>query len=152
MASDLAHVFDQILQGFDIPTPEQAIKITQSKAAEQVSPLPYSFLTNLAHAALWQDLWLGALAGGRAKSTMQEWKNDFRIPDPSEFESLKERFIEGFRKAREIAASEPFTHKAESDALAKELLTRIAVHGAYHLGQMNLLRRAASPRKTSPKS
>jgi len=41
----------------------------------------------------------------------------------------------------DIAASEPFEHRMKSDAEAIHMLVQIAVHGAYHLGQINLLKR-----------
>lgn len=72
---------------------------------------------------------------------MQEWSNDFRVPEASEWAGLRKEFLDGLAQARAIAASEPFAHKLNSDAEAVETLIRIAVHGAYHCGQMNLLKR-----------
>ncbi len=117
------------------------LKVKREDAANQVDSAPYSLLTNLAHATLWQRFWLEKLSGGRKKSTMKEWKDDFRVPDPEEWEGLRREFIEGLREARRITVSDPFDHRCADDEEAIDTLVKIAVHGAYHCGQMNLLKR-----------
>lgn len=98
----------------------------------------------MAHAVLWQEFWLNKLNGGRKKSSMKEWKDDFRKPAPEELEDLKSRFVSGLRQAADIAASGPFAHKCTDDIDAIDTLLRIAVHGAYHMGQLNLIKRSVS--------
>lgn len=145
--SALPMVFDHILGGYDIPAPEGMLKVKRDAANEQIEPAPYSLATNLAHAVLWQRFWLGKLAGGRKKSNMTEWRDDFRVPEPEEWEGLRREFVKGLKEARRIAASEPFDHKCTDDTEAIDTLTRIAVHGAYHCGQMNLLKRMSRATK-----
>ena len=132
------------MEGWDIPAPGGMLKITEADAFVEVVPIPYAFATNLQHAVLWQRFWLRKIAGGRKKSGMQEWKNDFRVPEPREFKDLRREFLEGLAEARGIAASEP------SDPEVVESLVRIAVHAAYHLGQMNLIKRSVRKAKTPP--
>lgn len=139
MDSSLTALFDQILEGYDIPKPESMLKVKQGDAGQIADSAPYSLLTNLAHATLWQRFWLQKLHGGRKKSNMTEWRDDFRVPDPDEWDGLRREFLAGLREARAIAAGElPFQC---SDEEARDTLLRIAVHGAYHCGQMNLLKR-----------
>lgn len=142
MNTPLVQVFDHILEGYDIPTPEGMLKISEEQAFADLAPIPYSFATNLQHAVLWQRFWLQKLAGGRKKSGMEEWKNDFRTPDRSELKELKREFVDGLAQARSIAATEP------TDPEVVDTLIRIAVHGAYHLGQMNLIKRAVRKAKS----
>lgn len=137
----LALVFTHILEGYDIPAPEGMLKVSKERAAVKHEDIPYSLLTNLAHAVLWQTFWLNKLAGGRKKSNMTEWKDDFRVPDPSEFPELKKQFIEGIKQAKAVAESSPFEHQCDSDDEAIDCLCRIAVHAAYHCGQLSLLKR-----------
>ena len=137
--STLVATFDHILEGYDIPKPEGMLKLKRADAVIDIEPSPYTLLTNLAHATLWQRFWLNKLHGGKKKSTMEEWKNDFRVPAPEEWEPLRREFIEGLKEARSIAKGEaPFECTEEE---AQDTLLRIAVHGAYHCGQMNLLKR-----------
>lgn len=145
----LVKVFDHIIEGADIPTPRGMLRINIDDANDTLPGLPYSVATNLAHAVLWQEFWLKKLAGGPRYSSNNEWKQDFRIPDADEWPDLRQRFVEGLERARAIAASEPFDHQAANDDEAVETLVRIAVHGAYHCGQMNLLKRAHRASKKS---
>jgi uncharacterized damage-inducible protein DinB len=145
--SAVAELFRQIIEGDDIPTPSAVLKIKAADAVRELESLPYSLATNLAHAVLWQRLWLNALRGGKAKSGMAEWKDNFRVPEPSEWDGLRKEFLEGLGEADRIAKSEPFDHQLATDELAVEYLLKIAIHASYHLGQMNLIKR--SVRKSS---
>jgi uncharacterized damage-inducible protein DinB len=151
MATHLAAVFDQILDGWDIPKPEATLKVSEDDAYTDFEPIPYTLATNLHHAVLWQRFWLNKLAGGRRKSGMQEWKNDWRVPDRTEFRALRAEFLEGLAQARQIAASDPLEHSLPTDDEAIETLIQIAVHGAYHLGQINLIKRSAKRARTATK-
>lgn len=135
----LVDFFDQILTGEDIPVPSTMLKIKAEKAAILPEHAPYSVLTNLAHAVLWQELWLQKLHGKRKASGMQEWQNDFRIPEPSEFGALRTRFLDGLAEAREIART--MSHSLDSDEAACHVLLTIGIHASYHLGQMKCLLR-----------
>jgi uncharacterized damage-inducible protein DinB len=143
VSNDLATVFDHILGGFDIPDPASCLRVSAAAANASVEPLPTTIAENLAHAVMWQNFWLGALRGGRSRSGLTEWTQDWRKPEPKEWPGLRAQFIEGLREARRIAASDPMDHQMGSDAEAVGILTRIAVHGAYHLGQINQIKRAA---------
>lgn len=139
--SALVMQFDQILQGWDIPTPAGVLRVREDKRSAVPPGAPYSILTNLAHTVLWQDFWLKKLAGGRRKAGPPEWNHDFRVPDPSEWKPLRGRLLDGLQEARRIAASQPFDHRLPSDEEAVSTLVQILIHVSYHLGQMNLLRR-----------
>lgn len=148
----LVTLFDQLIDGADFSAPEALLKVSRREAAKDLENVPYSLLTNLAHTVLWQSFWLRKMAGGRKRSTMTEWRQDFRVPEPEEWESLRIEFVEGLRAARAYAAGSP--HKCDSDAEATDTLVRIALHAAYHCGQFALLKRmsklvARSDRQTS---
>ena len=104
----------------------------------QLDGAPYSAVTNLAHAVMWQEAWLSALDGVTVSGPTL-WENDFRVPDPSEWPDLRTRFVNGLVTARSIAAGSG--HKMKSDEKARTALLKIAVHGSYHMGQLHLMRR-----------
>lgn len=137
----LVEVFTHIIEGYDIPTPAGMLRIKAEAASVKPDHVPYSLATNLAHALLWQDIWLTKLAGKPLPPQMEVWRNDFRVPAEDEFPGLKKRFLSGLTEAMRIAGSDPFDHQLPSDEEAVETLVRIAVHGAYHVGQMNLIKR-----------
>ena len=141
----LVELFDHIVEGYDIPKPSGLKGVKKADAPVLLDGSPYSILTNLAHAVLWQEAWLSALHGEKVAS-MTLWNDDFRVPDPAEYEDLRTRFVAGLADARAIAAGSP--HKAASDDKARTLLLKIAVHGSYHMGQLNLLRRMLKATKT----
>lgn len=136
-------LFDHIIEGYDIPTPAGVVRISPATACEAITPLPYTFGCNLAHAVMWQNFWLNKLKGGRKSSSMTEWTKDFREPDPNEIPNLKTSFLQGLLEARMMAAQIGSGTLVVSDGEATDTLLRIAVHASYHLGQMNLIKRSA---------
>jgi uncharacterized damage-inducible protein DinB len=138
----LAELFDHIIEGYDAPTPAGMLRVGAADAATKVPGMPYSLATNLRHTVTWQDFWLAKLAGGAQRSGLEQWREDFRPAGEDEWPELRSRFLRGLEAARSLARARPFRHKCASDAEACETLLRIAVHGAYHVGQMNLLKRA----------
>lgn len=140
-AEILGELFTHIIEGYDIPTPEGLLKVSAERAAKVHEGAPYSLLRNLAHAVYWQSLWLDRLQGRPVPPIMDIWKGDWKEPSPSEFKRIRQEFVDGLKTARTIATTEPFEHAMESDEKAIDRLLRIAVHGAYHMGQLNLLKR-----------
>lgn len=140
-AKTVANLFDQIASGEDIPKVDNLLKRMSAETAAQTLPgWPYSILTNLAHADFWQRIWLNRIEG----RPRPKFKDDWRVPAPSEFEELRASFLEGLERSRAIAKNWPVEHKMESDDKALHLLVSLAVHDAYHIGQMKLMARILS--------
>lgn len=148
----LNRTFQQIQEGWDIPTPQGLLRVKEDQASILIEGMPYSMLKNLAHAVFWQDLWLMAMRGEPRPPSMEVWKNDFRDPDPSEWKSLRSRFVEGLQEARDWCGPRFSEHKRESDQKAVDTLLAIAIHASYHMGQMNLLKRAIRRGKAEPEN
>jgi len=138
---EIVELFDQILNGWDIPKPEGMLKINEHNANVQLDNLPYSIATNLKHLVFWQDFWLKKLAGGKKKTGMSDWAGDWKVPEPHEWKEYRSRALEGMQIARAIAAGE-VPHELESESEAVSVLLQIAIHAAYHFGQINLMKRA----------
>lgn len=145
----MERTFQQIQEGWDIPTPQGMLRIKGADAANVLPGMPYSLLKNLAHAVYWQDLWLGALEGKKRPPNMEVWKNDWREPDSSEWESLRKRFVDGIQEARDFCGPRFEQHQCETDEKALNTLIAIAIHASYHMGQMNLLKRAGKKKEAS---
>lgn len=127
-------LFDQIIEGKDIPVAASMLRQGARRVADTPEGLPYSLIENLWHAVYWQDLWLRELQGEKVPSLMAIWEGDWRTPQEVEFADLREQFLQGLFLARGMC-------KGELDEKQVELLLRIAVHGTYHIGQMNLVKR-----------
>lgn len=121
--------------------PAKMLATVSAKNAVVVPPgCPYSIATNVAHAEVWQRLWLARLQGLRRPKIWKE-EPDFPVVPPERWPEVRQAFLDGLETALRIAGAEPFAHQMESDEAAYRTLNQIAVHGAYHVGQIRLLKR-----------
>lgn len=150
--SDIATVQEalrQVVQGEDFQPASQLLKtVRAADATKRLPGMPYSLATNVEHADIWNRLWLGQLEGKKRFNPFP----DFPVVDESEWSRTRDQFLANLERAYEIACAEPFEHRCRSDASAVKVLLKIAVHSAYHVGQMRLLKRALwlSKRKREP--
>lgn len=133
-----AEALRQVLKGKDFQTPAAVLSRITSQAATRVpNGAPYSIATNIAHADFWQRLWLCRLKGLRRPRIQDDW----RVPEAGEWAHTRSSFLEGMQEALDIAESRPFKHEMKSDEAAIKTLLEIAIHNAYHIGQVALLKR-----------
>jgi hypothetical protein len=120
----------QITEPIDFDALTAIVKdLTPEEACRVLPGMPYSVATNLHHAVIWQEHWL-AFCRGEAKSAMGD---DWRSVDPGEWDALCDQFVRGQREALALSA-QPDIHQD-----IQRRLLRIAMHGAYHVGQIQLL-------------
>ncbi len=135
---DVRELLRQVWEGTDFASPTKLLSPVTARSAVQVLPgCPYSIATNVTHADIWQRLWLARLVGQPKFNPFP----DFPVVGPKDWPVVRASFLVNFEKAVAIANAEPFLHSAASDQIARKLLTKIAVHNAYHLGQVALLKR-----------
>src|SRR5688500_6185459 len=128
----VAEALRQVLEGEDFYGPGPATsKVKADVANRRLDNSQYSIATNADHALLWNKIWLARLNGTRRP----DMKKDWRVPEPDEWDRIRNEFRESVEEAHKIASSTPFTHKMQSDDAACKTLIAIAVHTAYHLGQ-----------------
>lgn len=136
----------QAWEGADFTAPSQMLKAVKPLDAVRLLPgAPYSIATNVAHADIWQRLWLARLEG---KPKFNPFP-DFPAVEAQNWEAVRSSFLSNFERAYAIAASEPFTHAATDDDAARKLLLKITVHNVYHIGQVALLKRLMRAAKAS---
>lgn len=134
--STVTDMFKQIISGEDIPKIHTLLKrLNPEVAAKKLGGWPYSILTNLAHADHWQRIWLARIEGAKRPKFPEDW----RIPDPSEFEELRTSFLSGLDRCLAITRSDEFAHHMKSDDAALHTLISTAIHNAYHIGQIKLM-------------
>lgn len=137
-STTLVDVFDQIIGGEDIPKISFLLqRLSPEQAALQLKGFPNSILTVLAHADLWQVIWLNRMAGISGPSYYKDW----RVPIAEEFVAIRKSFLSNLGKARDLAAAWPFEHKLKSDDEALHKLGSLAIHTSYHIGQIKLIAR-----------
>lgn len=134
----ISDTFDQVISGEDIPQIGRLLKSLSPEAAATVPEgSPYSILTNLEHTDFWQRVWLARLDGTRRPN----FRDDWRVPDASEYEAIRASFLANLARAKAIADSWPVDHHMKSDAVALRTLVSLAIHTTYHIGQIKLMAR-----------
>ena len=130
----------QVVEGHDFSSPRGLLRSIKAEMAVTIVPVaPYSIATNVAHALIWQDLWLCRLRGEPLPKVVMG--QDFPEATAKEWPKIRTRFCDGLDEALTIASREPFTHRAKDDDIATRTLFKIANHNAYHIGQIALLKR-----------
>jgi hypothetical protein len=141
----LREAIRQVLEGTDFDPPDKVLgNLTPEQATTKLPGWPYSIATNVAHTDHWQRIWLARLEGTKRRKSFP----DFPGVSPEEWPEVRDRFLTNFQRALEIANAEPFVHRMKSNEVAVKILLEIAVHNAYHVGQMKLLKRLL---RSSPK-
>ncbi len=135
----------QVLEGDDFESASTMLKNIKAEAAITILPgMPYSLATNVAHADIWNRIWIARLEGRPKFNPFP----DFPEITADGWPEVRDSFIANLNQAYEIARSEPFVHKCKSEDAAMKVLLKIAVHTAYHLGQIKLLKRALRKPRT----
>jgi hypothetical protein len=134
----------QVIEGADFDSPRTLLKTVKADAAVRIAPgLPYSIATNVAHADIWNRQWVGRLDGKPKTNPFP----DFPVVKEKDWPKVRDSFLATLERAYEIACAEPFEHACKTDESAERALLKVAVHTAYHLGQIKLLKRASRTTK-----
>ena len=127
----------QVVQGADFTPPAELLRTVKPAQAVAIAPgSPYSIATNVAHADIWNRLWLARLSGEKRFNPFP----DFPVVAETDWPSVRDRFVGNLVAAQDIAEARS-KHSMKSDEAAAKVLLQIAVHTAYHLGQVRLLKR-----------
>lgn len=138
----VADLLEQIVTGEDIPQIESLLKrMNPETAVMKLENWPYSILTNLEHADYWQRIWLARIEETPKPKLTEDW----RVPSADEFPSIREGFLTNLDRARRLAKSWPYGDDPQSDKKLHTLVS-LAVHDAYHIGQIKLMARIAQRR------
>lgn len=139
-AATVAETLRQVIEGTDFASTKRLVNIKADLACAVKEGFPYSIATNIWHCDYWNRLWLAKLQGTK-RPTGNIWAEDWQVPQPSDWKEVKVRFLANLARAHQIASAQPFTHAMKSDEEAVKVLNQIAVHTAYHVGQVALLKR-----------
>lgn len=122
----------QVRDGKDFPSPRQILnRVKPEDACRCLPEFGYSLADYVWHADFWQRIWLARILGESAPSITEDWH---RV-DPAEWHATRDRFLANLDRAVEISSS-----ANEPQQISR--LLQIAIHDAYHVGQMVLIKRA----------
>lgn len=139
-SATVAETLRQVIEGMDFADAKRLVNIKADLACAKKEGFPYSIATNIWHCDYWNRLWLARLLGEK-RPAKNIWAEDWQQPEATDWPEIKVRFLTNLDAALEIARSDPFRHAMKSDAEAVKSLNQIAVHTAYHMGQVALLKR-----------
>lgn len=142
----VAELLHQLIEGYDFAPPKRLVNVKADVACRVPAGSPYSIATNAWHCDFWNRIWLARILGEK-RPPGNIYKDDFYEPTPKEWPETKARFLANILKAHELATAEPFVHAMKDDTEAVKRLCQIAVHTAYHLGQIAMIKRMAKAEK-----
>ena len=107
---------------------------------EQVHGGPRSLAAIVAHMHFWQEHTLAGLEG-RPSARPERLEDSFTPPPPGAWDALVADFLAGIERAKTLARSRADTLSPHRDdtSLCYDL-AESALHNAYHLGQIALIR------------
>lgn len=120
--------------GQDVHRPSGVLRISAERACRRLENAPYSIAQNVAHAELWQRVWLAKLELTEPpKGSFIDW--DWPSVSESAWAEWRARFLDGLDRAIAYAEGTDLTPEQEF------VLNQILIHDTYHLGQCVLLKR-----------
>ena len=136
----LEEMIRQVIEGRDFSPSEKLLMIDKEVAYFIPAGNMYSIATYVWHCNFWNQIWLARLLGEKRLSD-NDCRRDWFVPLPADWNEVRETFLSNLNLALKIASSKPFEHKMKDDDVAAKTLCQIAVHTAYHVGQVQLLKR-----------
>jgi hypothetical protein len=127
--------------GGEFVSPEHILDDLTEEQARALPPgSPYSIAQVVAHMAFWQSATLAKLTGA-ALERPAHLEDSFAAPAPGGWRACVETFLRGISTAKNLAAtSAGRTSPDREDTSVPYDLAESALHNAYHLGQIVLLR------------
>lgn len=126
----------QLMEGDDFSSPPGLLRSIKADDAVRIpTGAPYSIATNVRHAAIWQNAWLARLKGEAPHRIPPG--SDFPDVPADEWKNVRTDFIDGLTQARTLAEG----WSGDMDEEAVRRFMKIVNHGAYHVGQVQLLKR-----------
>lgn len=135
-----AEAVRQMADGEDYtPLPRLIKDLTSEQAAQKPLDFPYSIATVVWHAEFWICAWIAMIEGG---DPFRGYDPDASWPDvpPAGWPEARDGLLRSLQEARALAVREEI--KTGEDSAADRHLLQIAVHTAYHIGQVALLRQS----------
>ncbi len=131
----------QMIEGEDYTPLERLMAdLTPEQATQKPVRSPYSIATVVWHTWFWVNLWVHEVRGTEDALGVYTPGADWRDISAGEWETMRERMLESLQQARALAATEDLARKTRQDQTVGQNLLQIAIHTAYHIGQVTLLR------------
>ena len=131
----------QMIEGDDYTPLDRLIaNLTPEQAARKPAGSPYSIATITWHTWFWINAWVIIIRG--AGDPFQGHDPQVGWPEvaPEDWPAIRERLGEALLAAKELAAGQDIDRKTWQEQTVGSNLLQIALHTAYHIGQIALVR------------
>lgn len=135
-------VVELLRGGGEFNEPERILSDLTAEQAYQTPPgSPYSIAQVVAHLHYWQESQLANIRG-ELQARPEHLDYTFAAPEPAQWEELVAAFLSGIKTMGNLAREKAeATSPDRADTSVPYDLAESALHNAYHLGQIVLLRR-----------
>jgi uncharacterized damage-inducible protein DinB len=145
MNEPIQEALRQVVEGDDFTAPAKLLAdLTPQQATSAIGGSAESIASIVWHTLFWIEAWNAAVEGDTERL---KWiPNDETWPQIAidEWPALRDKFISALSKSQHLAATvNPDTPGKPVGRTAAQNLLQTAVHTAYHLGQIVLIRRNA---------
>lgn len=130
---DSGIVLRQLVEGEDFDSPKRLLNVKAELACTMPPGMPYSIATQVGHMQCWQRRWLDSIEGKPVQGYPSA-AEDFPIVSAEAWSSLREKFLADLGSALIFGEGDPSPETWKR-------LSKIALHNAYHFGQIKLLKR-----------
>lgn len=137
----IADVMRQFAEGHDFASPKKLISdLTEQQALRQPDESPYSIAVVVAHMHFWQERWIALIDG--TKPTSRRGRNsDWPTVKAGAWTALRKEFLNGVEASQSRSKDRELMARTSAyNVTGEQLATKIALHNAYHLGEIALLR------------
>ncbi|MCG3222690.1 MAG: DinB family protein [Candidatus Heimdallarchaeota archaeon] len=149
MIEILQDVFKKGLDGYNSHiNPEKAISDLDSRLAKiNLDGFPHSIWDLLHHMVTWQDVVINSIKGKDIDwddiSKNKNWPTLESKEDDSNFDKLKNRFIEGIQQVSNIIKTADLSKPIPSwrNIPNMQAIMIVITHNSYHLGQIMVLKK-----------
>lgn len=134
----------QVIEGEDYRSLDRLIDdLDPMDACDRPEGAPYSIATIAWHTWFWCNLWNEGICGG--ENPTLGWDLDATWPEigRGEWDKVRGDLYTALRRAALLAEEADLDQVVWDDQTASHLLMEIAVHSAYHIGQIALTRQVA---------
>ncbi|NPD89491.1 MAG: DinB family protein [Asgard group archaeon] len=149
MIEILQDVFKKGLEGYDSHiNPEKALSEVDSELCKKnLDGFPHSICDLLHHMITWQDVVVDSIKGKDIDwddiSKNKNWPTLESKEDASNFDKLKNRFLEGIQQVSNIIINTDLSKSISSwrNIPNVQALMIVVTHNSYHLGQIMVLKK-----------
>jgi uncharacterized damage-inducible protein DinB len=144
MPGAVAELMDQLVCGMDFNSAETLLgDVSPQQAVTLLPGETYTIAVQTYHTLYWMEKWLERIDGVLIPHDPEK-DNDFKPVAPEEWEELRSRLYAALQRAQDAAAKQD-PHRSvglpwHPQATVQTLLLQTALHTAYHLGQIAMLR------------